>query len=116
MNTLQLRSFIIAISLVAALSLLGLIGQYWLFTASDQNVPLAAAPTAANSTVTTTINAAPQPGNTGTAATAAAPATSDGKININQASETELTQLPGVGPATAAAIISFRKTHGNSKT
>lgn len=34
--------------------------------------------------------------------------TASGPININQASETELDTLPGVGPATAAKIIANR--------
>ena len=32
-----------------------------------------------------------------------------GKININTASEAELTQLSGVGPKTAASIIQYRE-------
>ena len=34
------------------------------------------------------------------------------KIRLNSASETELTQLPGVGAATARRIVSFRNQHG----
>jgi competence protein ComEA len=33
-------------------------------------------------------------------------------ININSASETELEELPGVGPVTAAAIIDYRTQNG----
>ena len=33
-------------------------------------------------------------------------------ININTASETELEELPGVGPVTAAAIIDYRTQNG----
>ena len=35
-----------------------------------------------------------------------------GKININVASEQQLDQLPGIGPALAQAIVQFRKEHG----
>jgi competence protein ComEA len=50
--------------------------------------------------------------NTAALQTPAAPVTSvdtvSGLININTASESELDKLPGVGPATAAKIASFR--------
>ncbi|PLS01217.1 helix-hairpin-helix domain-containing protein [Neobacillus cucumis] len=39
-----------------------------------------------------------------------------GKININNADEQELQNLPGIGPAKAAAIIEFRTTSGPFKT
>jgi competence protein ComEA len=35
-----------------------------------------------------------------------------GPVNLNNASPEELDQLPGVGPATAAAIIAHRDQHG----
>lgn len=35
-----------------------------------------------------------------------------GKINLNKADETELQNLPGIGPAKAAAIIEYRSTSG----
>ncbi|MCL7746878.1 helix-hairpin-helix domain-containing protein [Halalkalibacter alkaliphilus] len=40
---------------------------------------------------------------------------SDGKISINQATVTDLEQLPGIGPAKAAAIITYRDEHGPFK-
>ncbi|MCL2576628.1 MAG: helix-hairpin-helix domain-containing protein [Defluviitaleaceae bacterium] len=38
---------------------------------------------------------------------------SDGLININTATLTELQTLPGIGSVRAESIISFRETHGN---
>lgn len=35
-----------------------------------------------------------------------------GKININTATASELEKLPGIGPAKAAAIVSFRDSNG----
>ena len=37
------------------------------------------------------------------------------KININKADETELQNLPGIGPAKAAAILEYRNTSGPFK-
>jgi competence protein ComEA len=37
-------------------------------------------------------------------------------ININTADKTMLTELPGVGPATADAILNYRKANGSFKT
>ncbi len=39
-----------------------------------------------------------------------------GKINLNKANESELTQLPGIGPSKANAIIGHRTEHGNFQT
>lgn len=53
------------------------------------------------------IGAAPPAGG----ATGAAPAES-GTVSLNSASASELTALPGVGEATAAAIVAHRETNG----
>jgi competence protein ComEA len=34
------------------------------------------------------------------------------RLNVNTANDYELAMLPGIGPATAAAIIDWRATHG----
>ena len=39
-------------------------------------------------------------------------ATPKGPLDLNTASATDLDALPGVGPATAAAIVSYREHHG----
>jgi competence protein ComEA len=45
------------------------------------------------------------------AATAAATATASGVVNLNVASEQELTRLPGIGPGKAKAIAEYRHAH-----
>lgn len=40
----------------------------------------------------------------------------DGVVNINTASERELTRLPGVGPSTARKILEYRSQHGGFRT
>ena len=40
---------------------------------------------------------------------------SDGRININTASKTELTDLSGIGPALAGRIIDYREKNGSYK-
>ena len=47
---------------------------------------------------------APEPGGGGV--------TSDGRIDLNRATQEELESLPGIGPAKAAAIITHRETEG----
>src|SRR5262249_9472745 len=60
------------------------------------------------------------PARAGTPAPQASPpaaiaATSEGTVNLNSATVEELVRLPGVGPAKAAAICSFRERHGAFK-
>lgn len=38
------------------------------------------------------------------------------KVNINTADEATLVSLPGIGPKTAAAIVSYRDAHGKFKS
>lgn len=45
-------------------------------------------------------------------APARAAATGAGIVNVNTATAEELDTLPGVGPATAAAILEYRREHG----
>ncbi len=39
-----------------------------------------------------------------------------GKININQADESKLQDIPGVGPSMASRIVEYRKTNGRFNT
>ncbi len=40
----------------------------------------------------------------------------NGKISINQANEVQLTNLPGIGPSKAKAIIDYRTEHGSFRS
>ncbi len=42
--------------------------------------------------------------------------TKQGKINLNKADESELQNLPGIGPSKAAAILEYRETNGAFKS
>ena len=37
---------------------------------------------------------------------------SDGRININTATQERLCEIPGIGAVRAAAIVSYRQEHG----
>ncbi|MDH3295292.1 MAG: helix-hairpin-helix domain-containing protein [Acidimicrobiia bacterium] len=66
---------------------------------SDQTtLPLVELPAVATSAAATVPAASPEP--------------ADARINVNQARAVELEQLPGVGPAIAAAIVSWREDNG----
>ena len=54
--------------------------------------------------------ASPGGQNVGAGAEKGAP--SDGRININTASEAELCEIPGIGATRAAAIAAYRESHG----
>ncbi len=41
------------------------------------------------------------------------PAAQDGKVHLNRATESELEDLPGVGPVLAARLLQYREEHGS---
>jgi competence protein ComEA len=41
---------------------------------------------------------------------------SSDKININNADESQLQEIPGIGPAKASAIIEYRESNGSFNT
>ena len=47
------------------------------------------------------------------AETVGVPRGGDGRININLASQSELTDLPGIGSVLASRIIDYRRQHGD---
>jgi competence protein ComEA len=54
----------------------------------------------------------PDPAPGASSVTPSAAASAGGKVNLNTATLADLDTLPGVGPATATAIIEYRRQHG----
>lgn len=48
--------------------------------------------------------------------TSGSPSNSNSKININKATESELTTIPGIGESTAQKIITYREENGKFKS
>ena len=53
---------------------------------------------------------------TGSASAGSAEASASAPVDLNMADETALETLPGVGPATAKAILDYRTSHGRFST
>ncbi len=62
------------------------------------------------------VELAPIAGGAPSAATAGSASKADQKVNVNTAGAVELERLPGVGPATASAIIAWRDDNGRFET
>lgn len=88
--------------------------QIFVPTRSQRKVRITVAPQHRLSTSTVTPSV---PGATPTtlAATVGTPGSASTKVNLNTATAEQLDTLPGVGPSTAKAIISYRTKSGNFK-
>ena len=58
----------------------------------------------------------PAPSAPAVAATGPSPVPPTGPVQLNSAGVAQLVQLPGIGPKTAARILSYRQEHGSFKT
>ena len=58
------------------------------------------------------VGESPPPAVAGTDAAGGSDGSGAGPVDLNTATAAELEELPGVGPATAAAILSYRDEHG----
>lgn len=58
----------------------------------------------------------PMPGPSGTAGAGAGGGSASGPLNLNTATLEQLDGLPGVGPATAQAILDYRKARGRFRS
>lgn len=136
MTSLQLRGFIVAMTILVGISTVSVIANYWILHANGQSPIEQRALTSDDTngdthfdgmssftpstiTLTTTVNAGTDTGTDtglssgGKKVTGGAPGVSSGGlVNINTASLTQLEELPGVGPATAQSIVEYRTANG----
>lgn len=86
--------------------------RVWIPRVGEPTAPPAVALAAVASTPTSANGATAAPGASGLGAGSA----STGVVHLNSASEADLDTLPGVGPATASAIVAYRDEHGPFRT
>lgn len=131
MTQLQLRGFILIITLLTSLSLGSVLVQYWLYRpqSAEMMQPAHSSARSADAQLSplpvTTSDPAPLAQNPASSpklvplspsspGVTAPPSSSGGSalLNINTASQSDLETLPGVGPSTARAILQFRQKNG----